>query len=231
MGTPCFSATAMYMHERHDGRGVDGHRGGDLSSGMPSKRISKSRRVEIGHALLAHLAPAHRVVGVVAHERGHVEGGGEPGHAVRDEVLEALVGVLRRAEAGELAHRPEPAAVHRRLDAAGVGELAGQPEVPGVLARPVGRGEHVGNGDAGVGGELGPAIRRAGECSSPPRPAPRPSSTRPPAARWRRRRSAAPVASSCPRSRPASGALPSRRGPSGSSSRGAASSGNAGSEA
>jgi hypothetical protein len=48
-----------------------------------------------GHPLLADLAPAHRVVGVVAHEGGHVEGGGEPRRAVRHEVLEALVGVGR----------------------------------------------------------------------------------------------------------------------------------------
>ncbi len=42
----------------------------------------------------------------------------------REEELEALVGVLGGAEAGELAHRPQPAAVHARVDAAGVRELA-----------------------------------------------------------------------------------------------------------
>ena len=38
-----------------------------------------------------------------------------------------------RAEAGELAHRPEPAAVHGRLRAAGERELAGQPDALGLL--------------------------------------------------------------------------------------------------
>src|SRR5436190_1265518 len=35
--------------------------------------------------------------------------------------------------AGEEAHGPEPAAVHRLVDAAGVGELAGRAEVPVVV--------------------------------------------------------------------------------------------------
>src|SRR5215210_8679657 len=37
-----------------------------------------------------------------------------------EQVAEAGVGLLGGAEAGELAHRPEPAAVHRRVDPAGV---------------------------------------------------------------------------------------------------------------
>src|SRR5207302_5790325 len=34
-----------------------------------------------------------------------------------------------RPETGELAHRPEPASIHGRIDAAGVGELAGTSEI------------------------------------------------------------------------------------------------------
>ena len=41
--------------------------------------------------------------------------------------LEALVRLLGRAEAGEHAHRPEPAAVHRGLHAAGEWVLPGRP--------------------------------------------------------------------------------------------------------
>ena len=81
----------------------------------------------------ADLAERAGVVGVVAHERGHVEGGREPGLAVLGEVAEALVRLLRRAEAGELPHRPEAAAVHRRIDAARERVLAGVAEVAGVI--------------------------------------------------------------------------------------------------
>ena len=46
-----------------------------------------------------------------------------------EQVAEALVGLLDGPEAGELAHRPEPAAVHRRVDAAGERVLAGVTEL------------------------------------------------------------------------------------------------------
>jgi hypothetical protein len=55
---------------------------------------------------------------------------------VVEQVAEPLVGLLGGAEARELAHRPQPAAVHRRIDAAGERELAGQAELLiGVKAR------------------------------------------------------------------------------------------------
>ena len=54
----------------------------------------------------------------------HVERGGEAGLPVVEQVVEALVGLLGGAEAGELPHRPQAAAVHRRVDAAGERELA-----------------------------------------------------------------------------------------------------------
>ena len=74
---------------------------------------------------------ALRMVGVVAHQRRHVEVDGEPGLPLRDQVLEALVGVLAGAEARDLAHRPEAAAVHRRIRAAREREAAGQADVLG----------------------------------------------------------------------------------------------------
>ena len=73
------------------------------------------------------------MIRVVAHERRHVEGGREPGLAVLEEVAEALVRLLGRAEAGELAHRPEAAAVHRRVDAARERILARVAEVAAVV--------------------------------------------------------------------------------------------------
>ena len=53
-----------------------------------------------------------------AHERRHVERRRQAGLPVLQQVPEALVRFLGPAEAGELAHRPELAAVHRRVDAA-----------------------------------------------------------------------------------------------------------------
>ena len=77
---------------------------------------------------LADLALGARVVGVVAHLRGQVEGARQAGLACVEQELEALVGLLGGAEAGVLAHRPEPAAVHVRLDAARERGLAGVAE-------------------------------------------------------------------------------------------------------
>ena len=54
----------------------------------------------------------------MAHLRGQVEGDRQPAGAVRDKLLVALVGLLGGAEAGVLPHRPGPAGVHRRVDAA-----------------------------------------------------------------------------------------------------------------
>jgi len=46
-----------------------------------------------------------------------------------EQVAEALVRLFGRAEARELAHRPEPAAVHRLVDPTREGELARRAEV------------------------------------------------------------------------------------------------------
>ena len=76
---------------------------------MPGEqRLHVVERVD-RDALAADLAQRSRVVGVVAHQRRHVEGGRQPGLAVVEQVAEALVGLLGGAEAGELAHRPQPA--------------------------------------------------------------------------------------------------------------------------
>src|SRR5437879_4199863 len=50
-----------------------------------------------------------------------------PGVGLVLKVSVALVGVLGRAEAGELAHGPELFPVHRRVDTAGIGRKAGIP--------------------------------------------------------------------------------------------------------
>src|SRR6266481_3299490 len=82
-----------------------------------------------GHAALADFAFGERVIGVVAHQSGQIESGGEASLTLRKEIAEALVGVFGGPESRELAHGPEPAAVHRRMDAACVRRLAREAEV------------------------------------------------------------------------------------------------------
>jgi hypothetical protein len=67
---------------------------------------------------------ASGIAGVEPHLRGQVEGHRQAGLAGLEQQLEALVGGLRGAEAGVLAHGPVPAAVHVALHAARVRERA-----------------------------------------------------------------------------------------------------------
>ena len=76
------------------------------------------------------------MVGVVAHERGQIEGNGEAAAAVFEEIFVALVRFFGRGEAGEHTHRPKLAAVAGRVNAARVGRLARIPEV--LLVIPIG---------------------------------------------------------------------------------------------
>src|SRR6267143_3611238 len=70
------------------------------------------------------------MVGVVAPQRREVERHRQAGLAVLQQELVPLVRIGRAAEAGELPHRPELAAVHRRMNAAGERILTGVPELP-----------------------------------------------------------------------------------------------------
>ena len=118
-------------------RRVDRHRRRDLA-----ERDAGEERLHVGErvdrdALAADLAERALVVGVEPHQRRHVEGGREAGLPVGEQVAEALVRLLRRPEAGELAHRPEAPAVHRRVDAAGERVRAGSAEIALVVDRDV----------------------------------------------------------------------------------------------
>ena len=77
----------------------------------------------------ADLALRLRRVRVVAHLGRQVERDRQPGLALLEQVAEAPVRLRGGREAGVLAHRPEAAAVHRRLDAAGERVLARPAEV------------------------------------------------------------------------------------------------------
>src|SRR5690606_8033842 len=81
-------------------------------------------------------AGGHRCIRVVAHLCRQIERNAEPGLAVVQQVVIPAVRLLRRTEAGILAHRPEPAAVHRRIHTARERELAREAD---RLIRPIGR--------------------------------------------------------------------------------------------
>ena len=134
---------------QQDGRrGVDGHRRGHLAERQPVEQRLHVLEAGDRHPCPADLAERLRGVRVVAHLRGQVEGHRETRLTLLEEVAEALVGVRGGAEAGVLAHRPEAAAVHRRLDAARERELAGPAEVAILIqAGDVGRGVEIGDDD------------------------------------------------------------------------------------
>ena len=122
------------VHGPDDGRGrVDGHAGGDLVERDAIQQDFHVLERRDRHAALAELAQRFGGVGVVAHQRGQVEGDGQAGLPLLEQVLEARVRLLGGAEAGEHAHRPQFAAVQRRVDAARVGIFAGQAQVFSVI--------------------------------------------------------------------------------------------------
>ena len=129
-------------------RGVDRHRRADLAERQAVEQDRHVGQAGDRHADPADLALRLGCVGVVAHLGRQVEGDRQPGLALVEEVAEALVGLLGGREAGVLAHRPEAAAVHRRLDATGERVLPGPPEVAILVeVGGVGRGVEVADDD------------------------------------------------------------------------------------
>ena len=94
-------------------------------SGMSWNRRSMSASEEMATPTRPTSPGGHRMVAVVAHLGGQIEGYRESGGALREQVAIAPVAFFGGAEAGVLAHGPEAAAVHLAVDAAGVRELAG----------------------------------------------------------------------------------------------------------
>jgi hypothetical protein len=156
-GHPLLLSHQLVQQQQDCGGGVDRHaraHGVERQAGQEHSHVGD--RVD-GHADLAHLALGAWVVAVVAHLRRQVEGTAQPGLAGRQQELEPLVRGLCRAEARVLAHRPQPAAIHGRVHAAGVRRRARRAELrrripSGQIVRPV-QGLHL---DAAVS-----AFRRA----------------------------------------------------------------------
>ena len=127
--------------------------------GMPSKSRSMSSRESTATPSVPTSPRAKRRVAIEAHQGRHVEGDGEAVLAVIQEVPEPLVGLRGRSVTGELAYRPEPAAVHVRVHAAGVRKLARIAELLVVVALDVIRRIEGFDRHARHGGELGVALR------------------------------------------------------------------------
>ena len=128
-GTPRSSADRDVEREQR-GRGrVDGHRRRDLVEREPVEQHAHVVERADRDAHAADLAARQRVVGVAPHLRRQIERHREPGLPAGEQELVAAVRLVGGAEAGVLAHRPQPPAVHRRLHAARERELAREAEV------------------------------------------------------------------------------------------------------
>jgi hypothetical protein len=149
--------------EHHGGRRVDRHRHADvLERDVGEQRLHVRQAVD-RHPLATDLAQRPRRIRVVPHQRGHVEGRRQSRLAVVEQVAEAQVRLLGRAEARELAHSPQPAAIHRAVDAARVWKLTGKPDrfvgIDGEIGLGVQRLDRL----AGDGRERRVPLRRATE--------------------------------------------------------------------
>ena len=159
VGALLFGDDQVHGPEHRRGR-VDGHRDrGLLQVDAAEKNFHVFERID-GHAALADLAFAGRMVGVVAHERGQIEGDRKSAAAVLEQIFVALVGLLGRGEARELPHGEKLAAISGGVNAARVGRLAGIAKI--LLFAPVlgeiGLRVETANGHAGNGGEARVAV-------------------------------------------------------------------------
>ena len=105
----------------NDRRSVDGHRRRDLIERDAVEQHFHVGEAGDGDTALADLAFRSRMIRVVAHQGRKVERYGKTCLPVIEQELVSLVGIARAAEAGELAHRPQPSSVAGRVHAAGVG--------------------------------------------------------------------------------------------------------------
>ena len=154
----CAGADALLLAdrdvEREQGRRgrVDRHRRRDLGERDAVEEDAHVVERVDRDADPADLALRHRVIGVAAHLGRQIERDRQALAALREQELVAAVGLGGGAEAGVLAHRPQLAAVHRRLHAARVRELAGRAQLVDGERRVVGAVRAL-DLDVGVGRE------------------------------------------------------------------------------
>src|SRR5437667_3712857 len=130
------------VHRPDDGgRAVDRHRRADAADIDPAEQDPHVLQRRHGDAARPELPFRLRLVRVISVEGRHVERDAEAGLAVGDQILESAVRVRRAPHSGEHPHRPQPAAVHGGMDAAGEWEPAGAAEplvrLPGDVERRV----------------------------------------------------------------------------------------------
>ena len=118
---------------QHRRRPVDRHRGGDLIEGDPlEEHLHILQRID-SHAAAADLSQRAVMVGIIPHDRGHVESHAQPRLALLQQVTVAPVGSGGIAKTGKLAHRPEASAVHILPHPPGKGIGAGRTEIAPIV--------------------------------------------------------------------------------------------------
>ena len=103
---------------------VDGHRGGDLVQFYAREQVLHVGQAVHRNSCSADFADRPLVVGVAAHEGGHVERSGQPGSPGSQQGVEPGIGVSRGAESREHPHGPQLAAVPGGIKPPGVGIVA-----------------------------------------------------------------------------------------------------------
>ena len=141
-----------HIHGQQRGGGrVDGHAGGHcVERDAVEQGMHVLHRVD-RYAHPADFAERARRIGVDAHLGGQVERHRQARLSLLQEQAEAGIGLVRRAEARVLPHRPQSSAIHAGLHAACVREAAGIAEVALVVQR---RGTV-----DGIDGDSGGALR------------------------------------------------------------------------
>src|SRR5438105_808868 len=107
------------------------------SPAATARRTYSSPFANVNASSSTAVAPAHRMVRVVAHLGREIERHRQPGLPRGEQMAEPRVGLLRGPEPGVLAHGPELAAIHRGMDAARERERAGVTQLARGIARPV----------------------------------------------------------------------------------------------
>ncbi len=115
----------QYVQAEQDGRGgVDRHRGRDLVERDPFEQALHVGERRDRHADAPHFSRGQRMVGIEADLRGQIERHRKPRGPLRNQIAVAPVALFGGAETGILPHGPGSAAVHLRIDAAGVWKFA-----------------------------------------------------------------------------------------------------------
>jgi hypothetical protein len=115
--------------QQDDRRRVDRHRRGYAVERDPVEERGHVVERSDRHADPSDLAGGQRVVGVVPHLRRQIERDAEAADPLRQQIAVPRVRFLGAREAGVLPHRPQPAAIHVRVNPARKWELSGEAEL------------------------------------------------------------------------------------------------------